>query len=359
MKKLITLSLACFSALVAFSQKTFTEPAAVLPGHTNDVDAVVVSPAGDIIATGSWDKNINLYKADSPYAMVRTLTGNLAPVNALRFNKTGKLLASGSSDHVVKLWDSVYKVRTFEGHRGNINCLLFDNQSKYLFSGSDDKTVIAWEISTGKPFRSINNMQAVNSMAMASNDPRFLYVAGAEPKIKVYNLSNLQVTRTFDGHADVVNAIDISRNNLYLLSGSNDKTARIWDMKTGKELRKLAVDCWKVTAVAFTEDSKFAVTGCNDGSIKVWEVETGKLVSKIESSGNVVRDIVFLKHMKSIAVASMLRGSTDYGLRIWPTGITFPEKAAPVTVKGDSARTGPKPAPVPNQPKAAPKSGQK
>jgi WD40 repeat protein len=326
MKKTLLLFFISSFVTNAFAQKIITQPSFILPNHTNDIDAVAISPIGNLMATGSWDKNINIYSADSPFTFIRPLLGHLAPVNALRFNRTGKLLASGSSDYMVKIWDSIFRVRNFEGHRGNINCLLFDNASRYLFSGSDDKTIIAWDIATGKPFRAINNLQAVNSLAMMNTEPRYLFVAGAEPKIKVYSLTSLQVTRTFDGHTDAVNSIDISKNSLYLISGSNDKSARIWDVKTGKELRKLPVDCWKVTAVAFTDDSKYAVTGCNDGSIKIWEVETGKLISKIESSGNVVRDIAFIKNMKYIAVASMLRGSSEYGLRIWPTEIVPPNK---------------------------------
>jgi WD40 repeat protein len=319
MKRFYTLTTSLLLSLSLFAQKTYTEPKLILPGHTNDIDALAVST--DLMASGSWDKNINLYKTDSTFMLVRTLTGHLAPISALRFNKSGKLLASGSSDNMIKIWDSLFRVRNFEGHQGNINCLLFDNSSKYLFSGSEDRTIIAWDVASGKPFRTITHGQSVNSLAMAGNDPRFLYVAGVGPKISVYNLANLQVTRTFDGHTDAINAIDISKNNQYLLSGSNDKTARIWDLKSGKELRKLPVDCWKVLAVAFSDDSKYAVTGCNDGSIKVWEVETGKLLTSIQSTGNVVRDVAFIKNTQ-LAVATMLRGSTDYGVRIWPTGIT-------------------------------------
>lgn len=316
----IALVLLSFTAHT-FAQKTFSEPVSILPGHTDDLDALSVSPAGDFIATGSWDKMINIYSADSPFTMIRQLSGHSAPVIALRYNKSGRMLASSSSDYTIRLWDSLYRSSILEGHKANINCLLFDNQSRYLFSGSDDRSIIAWDIATGKPFRAINHNQPVNSLAMAGNDPRSLYVASLDPKIKVYNLANIQVARSFDGHSDAVNSIDISKNNLYLLSGSNDKTARLWDLKTGKELRKFPVECWKVLAVAFSDDSKYAVTGCNDGSVKVWEVETGKLISKMESIGNVVRDVAFLKNNTKVACANMLRGSKEYGLKIWPSGI--------------------------------------
>ncbi|MFI5221677.1 MAG: WD40 repeat domain-containing protein [Bacteroidia bacterium] len=321
MRKIFLLFLVQFGAFSFLTaQKTFTEPYKILTGHGDDMDALAVSPEKGYLATGSWDKLVNIYNLDSPYQLIRTLTGHQAPVTDLFFNKTGSMLASGSNDFMVKLWDSLFQVRNFEGHHGNVNTLLFDNSGKYLFSGSDDKTIIAWDIASGKPFKTINNFTEVNSIAFG-NDPRFLFAAGNEPKIKVYNLATLQVARTFDGHTAAVNCIDISKNNLYLISGSNDKSARIWDIKTGKEIRKLPVDCWKVIAVIFSDDSRYAATGCNDGSIKVWEVATGNLISQTPASGNSVHEIAFLKDNKFIAVTNVVRNEASHGLRIWKTGI--------------------------------------
>src|SRR5574343_1078867 len=97
-----------------FAQKTFTEPQFILPGHSDDLDALSVSPAGDFIASGSWDRMINIYSADSPFTLVKQLSGHSAPIIALRYNKSGKLLASGSSDYSVRLWDSLYRPTLLE-----------------------------------------------------------------------------------------------------------------------------------------------------------------------------------------------------------------------------------------------------
>jgi WD40 repeat protein len=195
---------------------------------------------------------------------------------------------------------------------------------------------MAWDIASGKSFRTINVGFAVYSLAQ-TNDPRSIYVAGSAPQIRVYNLTNNQVAKTFDGHGDVVNVIAISPNNKLLLSGSSDKTARIWDITTGKQIRALPVNCWKVTAVAFSEDSKYAVTGCNDGSMKVWEVESGKLLTEIEGKDNSMKDVAFTKNAKQILAAAMLKEGNDYGLRIWPSGIE-PPAIKTITIGKDSLK---------------------
>jgi WD40 repeat protein len=355
MKKKLLLLSTLVMAFKSYSQKTITEPKLILPGHTEDVEALAVSPSGNWIATGSRDKSVVIYKNDSVFSQYKSIP-SIAFINALKFSNDGKQLAV-SSHNSVTVYDSIFRPRIFDGHQANINALLFDRSSKYLYSGADNGTLLFWDLSSGKELRNIANGFAISSLAQ-SNDPRMLYVADAGPKIKIYNLTSSTVVKTLDGHTDAVNSIDISKNNLYLLSGSNDKSARIWDLKTGKELKKLPVACWKVTAVAFSDDSKYAITGCNDGSIKIWEVETGKLLSQIEANGQNVRDLSFLKNYEWMAVAATLRGSTEYGLRIWPTGVlrniisTVPVQTLPAK---DTVNTNTMKTPVNQLPKNTPK----
>lgn len=304
-----------------FAQKTVDKPMSILNGIGNDVLCLTKGIQTDYIAAGTWDRKVVVYKNDSNLTAVTTLDRHLAPVTALCFSRDGRVLMSGSNDNTIIMWDSIFRFKKmFEGHTGKINALLIDPSRRFLISGSEDRQIILWNIETGKLVKKVDNIFAVTAFAQ-SNDIRSLYVSGNEPTIKQYAIGSWQVSRSFLGHTDVVNDIAISPNNKYMISGSNDKTARIWDLQTGKELRKLAVDCWKVQAVAFSRDSRFAATGCNDGSIKVWEVETGKLIANILSEGENIKSVVFSKFANQLISASILRNRNDYGLRIWPTYI--------------------------------------
>jgi len=119
----------------------------------------------------------------------------------------------------------------------------------------------------------------------------------------------------------------MSANNKYLISGSNDKSARIWDLKTMKTLFVLNTECWKVVSVGFTEDSKYCITGCNDGSVRVWESETGKLVSKWMDEEIGIKDLCFTKNNQYVLIAPRIKGSQNFGARIIPSGILLPQKA--------------------------------
>ncbi len=317
--------LICF---VSLGQNNNSNPL-ILPGHNNDVNtAVFSSKKSNRLATAGWDNLINIYIADSPYNLVQTLSGHIAAINCLAYNLPGTMLASGGSDFTIMLWDSMYR-RSFLmedltlRHQAAVNAIVFDRGGKYFFSGCNEGKLIIWDLINRKPVKAMNTGSAINDLCLSPN-PANIFIACAEPKIKLFALAGGNIVRTLDGHTDVVNSLAISPNNLYLISGSNDKTARIWDLRNMKQLFVLPVGCWKVTSVAFSEDSKYCVTGCNDGSIKVWATETGKLVSSIEGRNDNIREINFSKNGQILAVAALLRGSKEYGPRIFYSNIPKP-----------------------------------
>ncbi|MDP6587357.1 MAG: WD40 repeat domain-containing protein, partial [Anaerolineales bacterium] len=101
-----------------------------------------------MLASGSYDKTIKLWDI-SMVNCVRTLEGHTGWVESVVFNKDG-LLASGSRDNTIKLWDvaTMTCVGTLEGHPAPVWSVAFSPDGKLLGSGSGDRTIKLWDTST-------------------------------------------------------------------------------------------------------------------------------------------------------------------------------------------------------------------
>ncbi|KOR31084.1 hypothetical protein TI04_02620, partial [Achromatium sp. WMS2] len=111
-------------------------PAVVQRGHTNYVNSVAFSPDGIILASGSWDNSIKLWRvADG--ALLLTFTGHTSSVKSVAFSPDGSSLASGSWDKTIKLWrvaDGVL-LRTLTGHANLVYSVAFSPDGLSLASG--------------------------------------------------------------------------------------------------------------------------------------------------------------------------------------------------------------------------------
>jgi WD40 repeat protein len=165
--------------------------ALTLTGYTSDVWSVAFSPDGRLLASGSNDKTIKLWEVASG-SLVRTLSGHTDWVRSVAFSPDGRLLASGSYDDTIKLWEvaSGREVRTLTGHTGWVWSMAFSPDGRLLASGSNDKTIKLWDVASGREVRTLTgHTNWVNSVAF-SPDGRLL-ASGSYKEIRLWDISDL------------------------------------------------------------------------------------------------------------------------------------------------------------------------
>ncbi len=113
-----------------------------LEGHQQVVTSLAFDPLGGILASGSSDHTVKLWETRSG-KLLHTLGGHQRWVCSVAFDPQGETLASGSADNSVKLWDARdgKLLRTLKGHQGTVVSVAFDPQDATLASGSGDNTV--------------------------------------------------------------------------------------------------------------------------------------------------------------------------------------------------------------------------
>jgi eukaryotic-like serine/threonine-protein kinase len=117
---------------------------------------------------------------------------------------------------------------------------------------------------------------------------------------------------TLRGHADYVSSVAFSPDGKRLATGSGDKTVKIWDAATGREMLTLRGHKDIVWGVAFSPDGKRLATGSGDGTVKIWDVDTGKEVRTLRENGVVIRSVAFSPDGKRLAA-----GGDDETVMIW------------------------------------------
>jgi WD40 repeat protein len=270
-----------------------------LCGHNEFVKSVAFHPqTPTILVSGSRvcrvpayeNCGIQLWNLQTGQA-IQTLTDHLHTVNAVLFSPDGTLLASGSADKTVKLWhaETGKLITSLKGHTLAVNALAFSPQSSWgdatralsgtsrpiLASASTDTTVRLWDLETLQPIRTLTGhtagVRAVTFSAMGN----WLATAGEDRIIRLWDTTSWQCVRTLSGHPWVVSALAFSADGKTLMSGSWDKTIKFWQVSTGTEMGSLSGHTDAVTCVAIAPNQHLLASGSSDQTIRLWRVVEG------------------------------------------------------------------------------------
>ena len=136
--------------------------------------------------------------------------------------------------------------------------------------------------------------------------------SGSEDKsVRIWDAATGRQLRKLDGHGARVWSVAFSPDGTTIASGA-DMSVRIWDAATGRQLRKLDGHGGPVWSVAFSPDGTTIASGSEDKSVRIWDAATGRQLRKLDGHGGQVRSVAFSPDGTTIA-----SGSEDKSVRIW------------------------------------------
>jgi WD40 repeat protein len=127
------------------------------------------------------------------------------------------------------------------------------------------------------------------------------------PEIKPLSLADkIKEVYTLEGHRDGINAVIFTPDRKYIITGSSDKSIKVWSVKTGKEIKNLLGHSDYITSLSITKDGKYLASSSWDGTVNIWSLKKWKILTTLEGKFSYINSVAFSPTDKIIAF-----GGTD------------------------------------------------
>ncbi|KAF2754932.1 platelet-activating factor acetylhydrolase IB alpha subunit [Pseudovirgaria hyperparasitica] len=273
-------------------------------GHTKGVlDVDFGGPrGGTLLASCSSDLTIKLWDPSDEYKNIRTLPGHDHSVSSIRFvpsgaagaPSSGNLLVSASRDHTLRIWDVTtgYCVKTIRGHSDWVRSVCPSFDGRWLLSAGVDQTARLWDAQSGEAkvtflghehtiecvalappasYKHLASLAGLKKAPASSSSAEFLATGSRDKTVKIWDGRGTLI-KTLVGHDNWVRALVWHPGGKYLLSASDDKTIRCWDLDQEGKCVKIVADahghfisCMR-WAPSLSKDSAATTNGDTNGA---------------------------------------------------------------------------------------------
>lgn len=240
------------------------------------------SPDGRELAAGGEDGSVYRYEAATGRRLP-PLQGNGKPVIATAYSHDGRWIAAARADGTVWIWNARtgQKVAAFTAHTQAVDDICFSRDSRTLITSGDDHVAKVWDIASDAD-------------------------GGMQGKIRT-----CKERLTLRGHVKEVESVALSPDETQILTGSEDKTAKLWKMRTGKLLTTFSLqgETW---SVAFSPDGRRAAFALLNNTVEIWDIVAHRLIQVLQGHTNWVVAVAFSRDGRRIVT-----GGRDSTARVW------------------------------------------
>jgi platelet-activating factor acetylhydrolase IB subunit alpha len=290
-----------------------------LKGHTGAVRDIAFDSKGTLLVSCSNDLTIKIWDFTSSYTCTKTLHGHDHTISSVRFTPAGDQIVSCSRDNSIKIWETAtgYCKQTLLGHSKWVRRIDISNDGTLVISGSMDQSARIWDLRNGKCIGSYEEHDnAIETVAFvpaksAHTIARGIAIKNAtSPSASSSSSSN----DTSDTSNDDPNNLSPEHSNKYAASAGRDKLIKIFEISSNSTIMTLAGhDNW-VRDIYFHPDGKHLISVSDDRAIKIWDLKEQRCIKTLsEAHEHFIQCLDF-----SVRNPHLATGSVDNSISIWP-----------------------------------------
>lgn len=292
-------------------------------GYSCRINSVAFIPSSEILVSAGKDDFVRFWNISSSekWEILLDFPASTTEIVSIAFNSIGKslYLAVGSIDGTVKVWDVTnleeYKELPTDKikHDSLVCSMAFSPNGKFLATCGSERTVKLWNIQDIKFPKCFSTLSWdgnwIGSVAFnATSD--ILASSGQDRKITLWEIRPDEVSykttkiRDFTGHDNDIQALVFSPDGKRLISGSADKTVRVWDLSSeeGKEGKVLGDHPDPVTSIVIHPlNSEIVASASLDGTVKLWNLQTKECIKPFEKFAHRIFSLSFSANGKFLA----------------------------------------------------------
>jgi len=277
-------------------------PIMLLEGHEAAVNCLKFDPSGRYLATGSNDKSIFLWNVYGECENFNVLEGHKNAILDLEWNRSGSKIVSASADKTVGVFDANRGKRLKKYSPGSVvnSVNLSRGDEPLLVSGGDDGKAMVWDLRSRHSVQTVEGKFPVTACALSADD-ELIFTGSTDNVVKAWDRRSEAVVFTLEGHADTITGMSLSPDGASLLTNSMDKTLISWDVRpfvTGSRfdkqfegaqhnLEKTLLKC------SWSADGEMVSCGSSDHVVHIWDVPTGEELYHLPGHAGSVNEVAF------------------------------------------------------------------
>jgi WD40 repeat protein len=293
-RRLLVSALAGLGTLTAFAQQPPHAQLVVQLGHKSDVRAATFSADGKLVLTAGDDGTAKLWEAATGRE-VRVFAIPRSIVLSADISRDERYVLTSEYPHSARLWDAASgkELRRFDGGTGQVESVSFSRDGRYLLTAGGRKAVL-WDLPTGKKVQEFETVPGMVASAAITSDSRSVLTGGGK-KVSMWDVATGKLLWQYVSTTESVWAVAISSDGSKVLAGGQGETpngkypgvAFLLDATTGRVMKHFTGHSHAVTSVGFSRTGATAVTGSNDWTARGWDIASGRQLFSIDEGMNV------------------------------------------------------------------------